>query len=600
MNYKSAVGLIAATLSVIFLAGCPDADGADVFVTSMEVTQAFQDATNAVALVSNRTTTVRVRVGVVGDGPATNVSGTLRVFVNGAEVTPAAGIAPINPGLAVPATATWDRDNEAHTLNFELPSPNGLSPSTDVDFVVELSAPGDPDTTNNTGSVEDLTVVERITPMLYFTRINYTPAGAGLPALADVQAGVGDAFVVGIYPVDDADTELYREGLFPTLTWSQDPNGNGLIDGDGEHSDLLDWLEACRQLIVDEEGNGDMIFLYGWVAGNPIPSNGWGRTGGRVAFGNTEHSRHQRTFAHELGHNFGLSHNNRTLAPDAGWDSGARLDGNPATNNTTGRVKPSPRNDIMVGGLLTDQAWVDQTTYEYFLGHAVLDPAGPGGPDARYSQGVVAVSGVLTTDGRQLVRLNPVFRYPWLSQPSISDPEGQYTVQVQTAEGNVFETAFNGILGDDARESTEDDFGFFAVRLAVPANEELARVVLLRRDDGTILGELERSSAPRIQIIEPRAGERLGGRVTVRFDVEDPDTALDQIRVQLAYSSDGGTQWVPVAVNLTASDGSAAFDAEEVVGSNAVGVIRAIASDGLNTAFDDVGDLTVEGGRSLP
>lgn len=369
----------------------------DISVTSIVVTQAFQTATNSMALVSDRSTTVRVRVGVDGGGSQTGITGVLRVSVNGTEITPAGGVAPINPGFTAPAAASWDRDNEDHTLNFELSAPTGLTPTIDADFVVELTPlAGETNTANNTGSVDNLTVVERLSPKFYYTRINYIPAGAGLPALADVQAGVGDAFVDGIYPINDADPNLYREGLFPTLTWNQDPNGNGQIDSsNNEHSDILDWLESCRQLIVDAEGNGDTIFLYGWVAGNPIPSNGWGRTGGRVAFGNTQQTRHQRTYAHELGHNFGLGHNSNTLAPDTGWDTGARLDGNPAGNNTTGRVKPSSLNDIMVGGQLTNSAWVNQTTYASFLGNAVLAPDGPAGSDKRYQRRVVVVSGVL-------------------------------------------------------------------------------------------------------------------------------------------------------------------------------------------------------------
>jgi len=582
----------------------PDtSDKPDIFVESIEVSQAIQNSANSVVLVSDRSTVVRVRVGVDGGGSATGIDGVLQVFVDGVQITTAVGVAPINSGFTAPEAGLWDRDNEDHTLNFEISAPTGITPTTDADFIVALTPlPGEPDTTNNSGSTVNLTVVESLTPKLYFTRINYTPAGAGLPDLSDIQAGVGNVFVDGIYPIDDSDPIRYQVGIFPSLTWGADPNGNSQIDsGNNEHSDILDWLESCRQLIVDVEGNGDRIFLYGWIKGNPIPSNGWAPVGGRVAFGNTQQTRHQRTYAHELGHNFGLSHNNRDLAPDTGWDTSARLEDNPIGNNTNGRVKPSTLNDIMVGGLLTNQAWIDQTSYEYFLGHDVLDSGGTGSSDRsdrrdkRFQQRVVAVSGVLDFEGTKLVRLNPVFRYPWLSQASINDPQGRYTVQVETQAGNVFESTFSGELGDDA-ETSPQSFGFFSVRLAVPAEEEIARVSIISLTDRRELGRLERSRPPRIRILYPDDGAQLTGEVTVKFDVEDSDTPKERIRVHIAYSNDNGVQWVPVAVNVPALVSAVTFDSKQVQASEkGSGVIRVIASDGLNTVFDDVSKLTVGG-----
>ena len=594
----SIAGILALSL---FLTACPPTGtvtpSPDIFVESIEVTQAIQSVNNNVNLVSERSTTVRVRVGVAGGGSAGGVTGVLRIFIDGNEITSSAGIAPINPGFTAPEAALWDRDIEDHTLNFEIPAPTDIVPTTNADFEVRLTPlANEPDATNNTGSADDLTVVQSISPKLYFTRINYLPAGAGLPAMADVQAGVGDAFVDGIYPVDDSDTNLYRAGLFPTLPWNDDPNGNGQIDSsNNEHSDILDWLETCRQLIVDAEGNGDSIFLYGWIEGNPISGNGWAPINGRVAFGNTQQTRHQRTYAHELGHNFGLSHNSRVLNPNTGWDTGGRLDGNPPGNNTAGRVKPSTLSDIMRGGLLTNQAWVDQTTYEYFQGHIVFDPSGTGSPDKRYQERAVAVSGVLSPDGVQLERLNPVFRYPWPTQASTGYPEDEYGVFVETESGNTYQTTFSGRLGDDS-DTTKDFYGFFSVRMAVPTAEEIVLVSVVSFVTDATLGTLKRNKAPQLQILAPLGGSELSGDVTVKFVVEDPDTRLDQIRVQIAYSNDNGLTWVPVAVNVLASTGGATFDAGQVQTSkDGSGVIRVIASDGLNTVYQDVQKLTVIG-----
>ena len=69
----------------------------DLTVTGVEVTQAIQTPTNSIKLVALRSTAVRATLGVTGSaGPVAGVTGRLHVFVGGTEITPAAGVAPIN------------------------------------------------------------------------------------------------------------------------------------------------------------------------------------------------------------------------------------------------------------------------------------------------------------------------------------------------------------------------------------------------------------------------------------------------------------------------------------------------------------------------
>jgi hypothetical protein len=471
-----------------------------------------------------------------------------------------------------------------------------------VDFVVNLEPhPRESNTSDNTGQVQDLTFVDRPSPRLYFTRINF--ASIGFPALADVQAGVGDAFVRGIYPVSDGDPNLYTEGLFPTLTYNFDPNGNGLIDGSLEVSNLLDGLESIRQLIVDgASGNTDNIFLYGWVKGNPISGNGWANTGGRISFGNTQHIRHQRTYAHELGHNFGLGHNSRTLGPNTGWDTGERLDGNPAGNNTTGRVKGSTLNDIMSPGLLTDSAWVDVTTYTALLGNSAIAPAIPdaGGDTGGNLTGrrIAVISGVLDSSGTRVIRLNPVFRYPWLSQASPHKETGMFSAELVDDQGTVYTANFDGLIANDAEGDNDKIHGFFTVRIKGPETREIESLKIFRANNREELALLKRDQPPKIDLKPPATGLKLGKVTEIGWNVSDPDTPLRELRIQLVYSADAGQSWVPIGVNISATQSSFSFNSTEILNTKgASGIIRAIVSDGLNTVYSEVKGFEVSRGR---
>jgi len=446
------------------------------------------------------------------------------------------------------------------------------------------------------GSATGLTFANRTTPLLYFTRINYTPAGLGLPPLSFVQGGVGNAFVKGILPVDDSDPALYRQGLFPTLPFSEDSRGVHRLEAIGmDGSDLLSLLESCRQLIVNTGvGASDHIFLYGWLAGNPIDGNGAAVVGGRVAFGNSDPIRGQRSYAHELTHNFGFNHVNQNI-DQVGWDVGARLPNNPAGNNTSGRVKPTTLFDIQTPGLLTNQAWVTSDKYTTLFNSATL--SAPDAPDITFATSVLVVQGVFDPAGQKLVRLKPVFRYPWLSQPTriLQQPETgapPYAVNVVTAAGITISVPFTPLIADDPAEEVER-FGSFEVMIPAPAD-----VVSLNITDRTGLqnfGGFQRSATPvTVSIVSPLPGAALDPATKVVARVSNPSAGA---LFQAAYSPDGGKSFVPIAVDL--ADPTFTFDATTVPPSSGSGLIRIFAGDGLNTTMVDVGNLTTPPGISV-
>ena len=535
---------------------------------------------------------MRATLGVSGGASPAGVTGRLHVFVNGAEITPAAGIAPL---ASITAPAAPQRANENDTLNFELPTPSGIPASTDVDFRVDVTpVPGESNTGNNSGSADNLTFSDRTTPLIFFTRINYTPSGLGNPPDAFIQPGTGDAMVRALYPVNEADPTLYRQGLFPSLTFNEDADGNGRIDvfaADG--NDLLSLLASCRQFIINSGvGPADRVILYGWVAG-PIDGNGLSTLNGRNAFGNAEVNRGQRTFAHELGHLFGRDHPATDVTIDqVGWDVGSRLPGNPAGNNVTGRVRPTTLFDIMVPAKVTNQAWINTSTYNAIVANAIVGGSPDASPDSgKPSARVAVIQGIFSREGDRLVTFKPVFRYPWASQATSRprDAQTNYVAEITVDGGEVIRAQFDALQFEDGERKGGPVRGFFEVMVPVDPNREIVSVRITDLEGRKEFGSVKRSQPPTVNIVSPQPGGALGERTEVKWEAKDPDTPPDQLMFQVAYSPDGGSTWVPVAVDVRGR--SAVFDSTEIQTSDGNGLIRVFVSDGLNTAFAEVGKL---------
>jgi hypothetical protein len=595
---KRACAVAGLTISAL-LASAPPALAVDLSVTNVEVTQSTQKPDNSIKLVALRRTAVRATIGVADSAAAVaGVTGTVRVFRNGTEITPAGGVAPL---ATLTAPLAPNRQVETDTLNFELPvsALNQLTATTNLDVQVDVTpVTGETNTANNSGTANNLTVVTGVNPKLFFTRIDYTPAGLGLPSTSFIQPGTGDAVVTGILPVNDRDPALYQQGLFPSLTFTRDDDGDNILTGgsgtaaDAEGNALLTLLEQCRQLIVSNGlGALESTFLHGWFAGNPLSGNGLAGIGGRTSYGNSDPIRGQRSYAHELTHNLGFDHINNNI-DEVGWDVGARLNANPATNNTTGRVKPLSLKDIQVPGLLTNQAWIETPKYTSLLGNTALGFGSgdtPGGDVKRkVRRSVLAIQGTLDPTGREVLRLEPVFRYPWLSQPTAPSQTGDYIAEIVTSTGGVIRAPFEGAIRDDRSEGAMP-YGAFSVMVAAPT--QIRSVSIRRRKGRGVLAVLRRTKlAPRISIVTPKRKSRLAKTVRMRWSASDGDTPRADLRFQVAYSPDNGATFVPVGVGIAGS--SFSFDARQVRRSRGRGVLRVFASDGLNTSYADVRGLT--------
>src|SRR6185503_1493101 len=115
---------------------------------------------------------------------------------------------------------------------------------------------------------------------------------------------------------------------------------------------------------------------YGWWQGSVSGNGNSSLPGscassiGRGAYGNTDASRHQRTFTHELYHNYYQIHyadGDINWACDAhpGLDTGSGQLGLVGWDTSTGTPVLASKLDVMVPGQVTSAAWQDAARYTF-------------------------------------------------------------------------------------------------------------------------------------------------------------------------------------------------------------------------------------------
>ncbi len=541
----------------------------DLSVNSIEITQAIQ--TGATPLVSGRATFVRVAVDVGASAqPVDGVDALLRVYVDGVE-TPESPIFSDNGPIAAPLIPDGLIEDDTLNLVFLAPA------SSNVVLEVEVNPAGparldEISYANNVLTTASLAFVCHRVPEIMYVPVDYRPAGGSTtnePDPALIRPGVGDNFIQAIYPVKDWN---YHRSPAPSLLW-QAPSGGSLINQ----------LNTVRELMTPRPD-----FVFGWLPG-AVSGNGLGQVNGTAAFGNTQPIRHQRTFAHELGHNFGLSHISRTINT-----IGVDVEHHLRITESLPRIKDPGLYDIMVAGLFSNQAWVDSETYNFLFDHSVFNCSPPlrsNTPDVP----VIFMTGLIDRVSGQIM-LNPAIElmaHPL--SPTVS--AGESTVLISAYAGNVKidEIPVKAEVTRDSEDEFANRVPFTAVIGALsPAGDRLDRLVLTNSITSNNSVELRRStSAPQASLTAPQPGDTLHGLVTVRWDGNDVDG--DTLTYFLQYSPDGGQTLIPLAVNRTTA--SYRFNTSDVPASEpGNGLLRLIATDGLNTTTVQTVGLSVGGG----
>ncbi|MBN1962810.1 MAG: hypothetical protein JW841_17905 [Deltaproteobacteria bacterium] len=538
----------------------------DLSIDRLEVTQSTQKADDSVALVAGRTTTVRMFVHVSSlllGSSVKNVQGRLRVYRGTTLLYDM-----LSDNGPITAPKTIDRNQENHTLNFTF-----VPPTTIFSVGLRFEATVDPFNTiseyneSNNDYTKEASFACRSAPSIVGMPINYQyasadPAEKGTPDPNLISQGVGDAFVWGIYPFTEytpGASGRYRVAG-SSLTWTQNVDTSG--------TSLLNSLEAARVAMSPTPS-----YLYGWLRGNPFYGNGLSYINGHVAFGNTETSRHQRTFAHEFGHNLGYYHVSNKI-DETGWDTLDRLG--------LGNVKPTSLYDIMVPGLYTNQAWIQSSRYKdvYTNDTSSCIPVILKQYKAYVFRGIIF---------EQKWMMQPVYELVSLMQEPIPLKEGDSFLRVLDANGKeLYTTAFNTYADLDSRQG-EPIRGF---SVTTPAIAEASAVEVYI--EGKLQGVIKRTrSRPSVRVEQPVEGSALKKEVVVAWKAEDGDR--DALNAIIRFSPDGGETFIPVAVDQQSSE--LRFSTENLPGTSD-GILQVVVSDGLNSTTTEVKGLRLE--RNLP
>ena len=553
------------TLYLPLVMGSPQAP------SDLEVTQAVQQPGNPVRLLANRPTFVRYTL--TSAISYTGVSAYLHATRDG---TPLAGspLAALNNPRTLKATA--DRSQLNDTFNFQLPLSwasgsvemwGAASNGTTFDIVQGVRtvtfSPADP---------MGVTVL----PIAY----TCTSGGAGTVVPSAPYDYLID-YTFRIYPVPSIQQTTHVPIAYSGPCTSGVPNPvYGSTGGD--------WVAILNLVTAAWRAEGSPNnYYYGlldvYCAGSCIAGIGW-VGGSKAAVGFTgfgaSHSSASSTHAHEVGHNHGRWH-----APGCGAGnvdaaypyhdtSGRGIIGDDAHPNYgldlgTLSIKIYPSTfDVMT---YCSPEWVSDYTYEALWAFDAAQAAAP--PALPSPSGTLVVSGRIAGDGS--VELDPAYR---LDVPARPPEAGDYRLELVDSVGMVLEAIpFGPASAQGDRTDGEPTPSIQGFSLAVPYREGVERLRVLKGD--VIVGEL----GPRPKLPSPSGG---AGEARIRDgELQASWPGQDGLNYLVRISTDGGSSWQIVGVNLTAPRFALPLSPSQSKDLT----VEVYASDGIHTTRLDLG-----------
>ncbi len=203
--------------------------------------------------------------------------------------------------------------------------------------------------------------------------------------------------------------------------------------------------------------------------------------------------------------------------------------------------------------------------------------AGENGTENR--QEALIVTGRINPDGTATL-LTPLLRKPMpVSMLAQGGGQGSYRLELRDARGGVLlRRAFDVEKAVAADGSAEDHFW-----LAVDYVDG-ARELVISDGQRTLLRETASANPPLVRVTAPNGGENFpSGTMTVTWEASDPDG--DSLTFLVQYSPDGGTSWQSITTVLPGQPRQVEVPVSAFMPGTR-GIVRVMASDGFNTAYD--------------
>lgn len=553
------------------------ARGVNLRIDQIEITQGTQwldDALpippwngepNSVTLVRGKSTIVRVYVDVgTGARPIQDVAVYLYAVdgINGLSLAQPGKYFPNGPlQMLVNVPVTPDRGNENHTANFRLPTSWVERVSiTLMAFVKALPHRGETDYADNWMSRQTFSFTETQALEIGYYRIDYRPTAPdenpNLPS--DEKLLNGKTFFERVTPMPDLSSPVTFYELGPPIVWEMNftkpsDKPRGWDDNVTAFSELLTNLTLRHQELM---AAGDAPDLVMGLYANAITDTGWARINGRVFIA---HEVRWWSFAHEIGHNFGLNHSWQDLHPWAGDEgkNSSQTYGYDTHENWLPRqlehtVKIPAANDtemnVNYGALMSyygRRRWISPWEWEHLV--EAFDPLAlaeghfSASSAVRSSTPGLQITGIIRRNNTGSLR--PIFQTPTFL--NITPPSGPYTIELRgppPEESLLHSLNFNVTFEPDASYAT--------FLLNLPFSTEAYSLSLLNSSITSVLLDTITASAnpPQVTITSPNGGENVGDSLTATWTAADVDG--DPLTFNLFASSDNGTNWSPLATRL--------------------------------------------------
>lgn len=551
----------------------------DLTVERLEVTQGIQDVANTIPLVQGRRTVVRAYLGIgTEDGPVDGVSGVLRGYRGGVLL---GEVNPFNPDGVISAYALPDWTDIDDTLNFELPNAWTLNDSLRLEVEVN---PGhgiaETNYTNNKGTTD--VSFRACNPLsIAYTPIHYAPPGGYNPADPDADIAQGHEFLRRVYPVANNGLAYIP---WPGMTWTETMHTGAITNALQASEDLVNRL---AQDFVLGFANSDIATypdrLVGWLpqgAGGQLNGEANAIPGVAAWVGQNKNPNYWRaTFAHEVGHTYGLYHNSLNTNGHHWFDVYDRAV-KPGASDLAG---VELYDFIHTPGLPEPERWVSAESYTHLIDQ-LCPAAGATETTAIRAQttatSTLVVAGVLSHTTPAAAFLEPLYRLP-TTTTLIPPAGGMYCLKLKNGATLLNQYCFDAHLEIEA--TTPISPAALSFGLVVPYPAGLNRVELTK-GTSTILSARVASAHPPVVTLQfpTAAGLALNGPQTVQWSASDPDG--DPLTYSVLYSADGGASWISLGSDIRGKTSYSANFSGLPGGSQSL--IKVLASDGFHSAQD--------------